>query len=74
MYKIFIIIWNHSPILSIFVFTYLIFNLICICIDFKFYLLKGFIPIWLRGNYNACYSTTSNVTDAVSPAFIIPGT
>lgn len=31
------------------------------------------MPIWLRGNYNACYSTTSNVTDAVSPAFIIPG-
>lgn len=33
---------------------------------------QGFMPIWLRGNYNACYSTTSNVTDAVSPAFIIP--
>ncbi|KAF0763550.1 nicastrin, partial [Aphis craccivora] len=33
---------------------------------------QGFVPIWLRGNYNACYSTTSNVTDAVSPAFIIP--
>ncbi|XP_026823477.1 nicastrin [Rhopalosiphum maidis] len=33
---------------------------------------QGFVPVWLRGNYNACYSTTSNVTDAVSPAFIIP--
>lgn len=35
--------------------------------------LKGFLPVWLSGNYNACYSTTSNFTDAVSPAFIIPG-
>jgi len=42
--------------------------------DFKnVYILKGFIPVWLRGIYNACYLTTSNVTDAVSPAFVIPG-
>ncbi|VVC32764.1 Hypothetical protein CINCED_3A001406 [Cinara cedri] len=33
---------------------------------------QGFIPIWLRGKYNACYLTTSNFTDAVSPAFVIP--
>lgn len=38
------------------------------------YILKGFLPIWLKGIYNGCYSTTSNVTDAISPAFVIPGT
>lgn len=37
------------------------------------YILKGFIPIWLKGSHNACYLTTSNVTDALSPAFIIRG-
>lgn len=31
------------------------------------------MSVWLNGNYNACYLTTSNFTDAVSPAFIIPG-
>ncbi|XP_050440405.1 nicastrin [Adelges cooleyi] len=34
----------------------------------------GFSALWLKGNfYNGCYSTTSNYTDAISPAFIIPG-
>ncbi|XP_050535168.1 nicastrin isoform X2 [Daktulosphaira vitifoliae] len=32
---------------------------------------QGFSSIWLRGKYNACYLTTSNYSEAVSPAFII---
>lgn len=55
--------FHYNTLINICLFY--IFNFICI--------LKGFIPIWLKGSHNACYLTTSNVTDALSPAFIIRG-